>query len=98
MITAQWSVWESSVLGPCPDLLEALQVRVVRALYADVAAWLRREADAGRVRPIDPEAAAAVLIGSLTYYRIFGIMLGEPLAGVEEERLLRTWITIGTSV
>jgi hypothetical protein len=52
MITAQWSVWESSVLGPCPDLLEALQVRVVR----------------------------------------------KPLAGVEEERLLRTWITIGTSV
>jgi len=85
-------------LDQFPELLEILHARLLRPMYADVADWLRREIAAGRVRDIDPEATSAVLIGALTYYPIYRILLGEPEADVDEERFLAAWLAIGSAV
>ena len=84
-------------LDQFPELLEILHARLMRPLYADVADWLRREGDAGRMRPVDPEATSAVLVGSLTYFPIYRVLLGETQAGVDEERFLAAWIAVGTA-
>lgn len=84
-------------LDQFPELLEILHARLLRPLYSDVAGWLRGEVAAGRMRDIDPEATSAVLVGSLTYYPIYQILLGEPEAGVDKERFLAAWLAVGAA-
>ncbi|NUO61457.1 MAG: TetR/AcrR family transcriptional regulator [Hamadaea sp.] len=84
-------------LDQFPELLEILHARLMRPLYAQVAEWLAQQAAAGRVPAVDAPATSAVLVGSLTYYPIYRILLGEPEAGVDQDRFLAAWVAVGTA-
>ncbi|MEV6970042.1 TetR/AcrR family transcriptional regulator [Hamadaea sp. NPDC051192] len=84
-------------LDQFPELLEILHARLMRPLYAEVADWLAQQAAAGRVPAVDAQATSAVLVGSLTYYPIYRVLLGEPEAGVDQDRFLKAWVAVGTA-
>jgi AcrR family transcriptional regulator len=80
-------------LDPFPALVESLTEGLVRAGYRDFAARLRVRQRAGDVRAdLDVDAVAAVAIGSVVNRGVLMAMLGEPPAGVEDERFLATWV------
>ena len=68
----------------------------MQASYAALGAWLRERAARGELRAADPEATAAVLLGSLTMFRVFEILLGARPAAVDDERFLRAWLELVT--
>ena len=44
------------------------------------------------MRVEDPEATAAVLLGSLTSFRVFQTLLGDAPARLDDERFVRAWL------
>jgi hypothetical protein len=51
-------------------------------------------ADRGEIVEQDSEAAAAVILGSLTMFRAFEALWGERPIEVDDERFLRAWHAI----
>jgi AcrR family transcriptional regulator len=74
-----------------PELRERMRERRMQATYAALADWLRERAARGELRVDDPEAAAAVLLGAITSFKVFQALLGEPPAGLDDDRFVRAW-------
>lgn len=79
-------------LEPFPDLLEQMWHGVSSGLYETTAEWIRDGVAAGRMTVTDPDATAAVLLASLTYYRILHALIGKVPGDVSEDAFLTAWI------
>ena len=75
-----------------PDLLEVLWHGLLVALYRELAEWLRTAHVAGRIHVADPAATAAVLVASLTYFRILQALIGHSPGDVDEQSYLAAWV------
>ncbi|MFC4014497.1 TetR/AcrR family transcriptional regulator [Nonomuraea purpurea] len=75
-----------------PDLFERMWQGVLASVYAQGAVWIRAQRELGRVRADDPEATAAVLLASLTYYPLLRIMIGHTPGDLDPERFLAAWL------
>ena len=75
-----------------PDLLAELWDGLLAALYVEVANWLRAQQDRGRVTVTDPAATAAVLLASLTYYRILEALIARTPGDVDLPAFLAAWV------
>jgi AcrR family transcriptional regulator len=81
-------------LDAFPALRDEVREQRMQATYAAVADWLRDRAARGELRVEDPEATAAVLLGSVTSYKLFQALLGASPAGVDDERFIRAWLRV----
>ncbi len=63
-------------------------------IYRDFAEWLSVGAAAGRLRPHDSDAVAAVLLSALSYHRVLDLCLGVVPGDAETERFVRAWSTL----
>lgn len=77
-----------------PALRDEVRERRMQGTYAGLAEWLRARAAAGELRVEDPEATAAVLLGALTSYKVFQVLLGDAPAGLDDERFVRAWLRV----
>ena len=75
-----------------PELAEELWSAITANAYQRFAASLRAAVDAGAMRIADPEAAAAVLVASLAYYPMVGLLIGHTPGGVDRQRYRAAWI------
>lgn len=80
-----------------PELLTKVRDRRIRPAFAEVADALRAGIKAGKVRNHDPEAVAAVILGSLVFYRILDHLVGEKPGQVDETRFVRAWVDLVTT-
>ncbi|WP_067972815.1 TetR/AcrR family transcriptional regulator [Nocardiopsis trehalosi] len=78
--------------GGFPDLFEAMWRGVVDHLYRACAAWVADLRDQGRSAVADPDAAAAVIVASLTYAPILDLLIGHTPGDVDPERFLAAWL------
>ena len=78
-------------LDAFPQLRDEAREGRMQAAYRAVGAWLADRAARGELRVDDPEAAAAVVVGSLTMFRVFESLLGVRAVPVSDERFLRAW-------
>ena len=85
-------VWRE--LEQFPDLREEVRGRRIQRGFKNLAAWLRKQADEGRVREHDPEAVAAVILGSLVFYRLMEALMGETPGRVGADRFARAWLDL----
>ncbi|HEX2211446.1 MAG TPA: TetR/AcrR family transcriptional regulator [Longimicrobium sp.] len=77
-----------------PALRDEVRERRMQSTYAALAAWLRGRADRGELRVEDPEATAAVLLGALTSFKVFEILMGDRPAGLDDDRFVRAWLRV----
>jgi len=70
-----------------PDLQARVRSEAMQSTYRDLAAWLETHAR----RPHDSEAVAAVLLGSVTMFRVFEALWGERTVPIDDERFVRAW-------
>jgi AcrR family transcriptional regulator len=75
-----------------PDLLEVLWDGLLVALYRELADWLAMQHRRGRVELADPAATAAVLVASLTYYRVLQALIGHTPGDVDANAYFAAWI------
>jgi AcrR family transcriptional regulator len=75
-----------------PDLLTQLWDGLLAALYVEIADWLRALQDRGRISITDPAATAAVLLASLTYYRILQALIARTPGDVDLPAFLAAWV------
>ncbi|MGP4097460.1 TetR/AcrR family transcriptional regulator [Nonomuraea sp. KM90] len=75
-----------------PELFERMWQGVLAGVYAQGAAWIRAQRELGNVEAEDPEATAAVLLSSLTYYPLLRIMIGHTPGDLDPERFLAAWV------
>lgn len=75
-----------------PELFEEMWQGVLAHLYQVSAAWITVLRDQGRADVTDPEATAAVLLASLTYYPILDTLIGHPPGDVAPQRFLAAWL------
>jgi AcrR family transcriptional regulator len=81
-------------LDAFPALRDEVRDRRMQATYAALADWLRERAARGELRVEDPEATAAVVLGSVTSFKLFHALLGEPPAGLDDDRFIRAWLRV----
>ena len=74
------------------ELAAELWSAITANAYERFAAGLRVAVDAGAIQIADPEAAAAVLVASLAYYPMVGLLIGHTPGGVDRERYRAAWI------
>jgi AcrR family transcriptional regulator len=79
-------------LGQFPDLLDVLWDGLLVALYRELAAWLDAQQELGRIQADDTAATAAVLVASLTYYRVLQSLIGHSPGDVELDEYLTAWV------
>jgi len=79
-------------LDDFPELLETLWSEVRANVYDEFTRWLRTQADIGTVHVADPDATAAVLLASLTYYPILDALIGRTPGDIEADRFAAAWI------
>jgi AcrR family transcriptional regulator len=75
-----------------PDLLDVLWDGLLVALYGELAAWLDAQQELGRIQAADTAATAAVLVASLTYYRVLQSLIGHSPGDVELDAYLTAWV------
>jgi AcrR family transcriptional regulator len=85
-------VWRE--LEQFPALRDEVREQRMQATYAAIADWLRKRAECGELRVEDPEATAAVLLGSLTSFKLFQALFGEPPAHLDDERFITAWLRV----
>ncbi len=79
-------------LEPYPDLLNEFWDDVVGVLYKQAAQLIDHVLATGRITVEDPQATAAVLVASLTYFPILQGLIGRTPGDLDAERYLSTWI------
>jgi AcrR family transcriptional regulator len=77
-----------------PELLRRMKDAVVQRAYRDAAEFIRRRLDGLGLPQQDCEALAAIALGALVNYRAEERLFGEPPAGVDEERFVKTWVDL----
>jgi len=75
-----------------PNLLNELWDGLLAALYNEIADWLRSQQAAGRITVDDPQATAAVLLASLTYYRILEALIARTPGNVDVRSFVVAWV------
>ena len=80
-------------LDEFPELLEQVWAEVRASIYDEFTAWLRTQNHCGIVDLADPEATAAVLLASLTYYPILDALIGHTPADLDPARFTEAWVT-----
>jgi len=88
-------------LDDFPELLEKLWSEVRANVYDEFTRWLRAQAESGTVHVADPDATAAVLLASLTYYPILDALIGRTPGDIAADRFAEAWVqhaavTLGT--
>jgi AcrR family transcriptional regulator len=81
-----------------PELVELFSERIVNRGYREAATVIGRIFQQAGVFDRDPNAVAAIALGSLVHYRIEETMFGRPPAGVGEEQFVETWVEVWTRV
>jgi AcrR family transcriptional regulator len=79
-------------LEPYPDLLNEFWDDVVGVLYTQAAQLIDHVRATGRITVEDPQATAAVLVASLTYFPIVQGLIGRTPGDLDADRYLNTWI------
>ncbi len=79
-------------LDDFPELLEKLWSEVRANVYDEFTRWLRTQAESGTVHVADPDATAAVLLASLTYYPILDALIGRTPGDIAADRFAKTWV------
>lgn len=75
-----------------PDLLAVVWDGLLSVLYRELTDWLSIQQERGHVAVADPGATAAVLLASLTYYRILDALIGRTPGDVDLARFLAAWV------
>jgi AcrR family transcriptional regulator len=75
-----------------PDLFERMWQGVVANVYDRGTAWITGLREEGRTDVADPEATAAVLVASLTYYPILDVLIGHTPGDLTPDRFRTAWI------
>ncbi|MGI8679550.1 MAG: TetR/AcrR family transcriptional regulator [Jatrophihabitans sp.] len=83
-------------LDDFPELLEILWSEVRANVYDEFARWLRTQSERGTVHVADPDATAAVLLASLTYYPILNALIGHTPGDIEADRFAEAWVQHAT--
>jgi AcrR family transcriptional regulator len=81
-----------------PQLVELFSERIVNRGYREAATVIGRIFENAGVHDRDPNAIAAIALGSLVHYRIEETMFGRPPAGVEEDEFVETWVEVWTRI
>jgi AcrR family transcriptional regulator len=76
-----------------PELLDQVWAQVRTCVYDELATWLCNQRNRGAVEVADPEATAAVLLASLTYYPILDILIGHTPGDLEPARYTEAWVS-----
>lgn len=79
-------------LDEFPDLLAEVWGQVRARVYDELTRWLTGLAAAGTVRLADPEATAAVLLASLTYFPILRALIGHTPGDLDDDRYAAAWL------
>ena len=75
-----------------PELFEQMWQGVVATVYRRGTEWITALRNQGRAAVSDPEATAAVLVASLTYYPILDVLVGHTPGDLEPDRFLAAWL------
>jgi AcrR family transcriptional regulator len=81
-------------LDQFPHLQTEFRERRIQTANRALSAWLRAQADAGRLRDHDSKAMAAVILGSLVSFRVLEALTGEPPVRISVSRLLAAWLDL----
>jgi AcrR family transcriptional regulator len=76
-----------------PELADELWSAITENAYRGFASGLRVVVDAGMMRIDDPDATAAVLVASLAYYPMVGLLIGHTPGDIDRDRYLQAWIS-----
>lgn len=75
-----------------PGLRDEFRERIVRRGHLKTVQWLELASSRARVKGLDLDAIAAVMLGSLINYRILETLFGRPPGDVDEERFIEAWV------
>jgi AcrR family transcriptional regulator len=78
--------------GGFPRLFEEMWQGVLAHLYRVCTEWITTLRDQGQADVADPDATAAVLIASLTYYPILDTLIGHTPGDLAPDRFLAGWL------
>jgi AcrR family transcriptional regulator len=78
-------------LDPFPALKAKVQKDVTQSTYLVMADWLAERQHRGELRTHDAEAVAAIVIGSITMFRVFEALWGERAIPVSDQRFADAW-------
>jgi AcrR family transcriptional regulator len=78
-------------LDPFPALKAKVQKDVTQSTYLVMADWLAERQRRGELRSHDAEAVAAIVIGSITMFRVFEALWGERAIPVSDQRFADAW-------
>jgi len=76
-----------------PELADELWSAITENAYRGFASGLRVVVEAGMMRIDDPDATAAVLVASLAYYPMVGLLIGHTPGDIDRDRYLEAWIS-----
>ncbi|MGH9006104.1 MAG: TetR/AcrR family transcriptional regulator [Acidimicrobiales bacterium] len=76
-----------------PDLLAGLWAGLLGALYREITGWLTAQQSLGYVEVADPAATAAVLVASLTYFRVLQALIGHSPGDVDVDAYVSAWVS-----
>lgn len=85
-------VWRD--LPAFPELLRRFLDARLQFGFAQLAGLLAELGEVGRGDVEDPEATAAVLLGSLAFFRVMETILGEKPGHVSDDRFLDAWVRL----
>lgn len=74
-----------------PEIFEPMWQGVLATLYRECAAWIEAQRALGVVETADPEATAAVLVSSLTYFPLLELLIGRTPGELGREAFLVAW-------
>ncbi|TKG70087.1 TetR/AcrR family transcriptional regulator [Prauserella endophytica] len=77
--------------GGFPELFERMWQGVLAHLYRVCGEWIAGLCERGEAEVADPDATAAVLLASLTYYPILDTLIGHTPGDTDPERFLAAW-------
>jgi AcrR family transcriptional regulator len=75
-----------------PELKERFRERIADRAYREAITFIRRKIERGELPEADAEAVAVLLVGALLAYHLELDVFGRPPAGVDEERLVATFV------
>ena len=79
-------------LEPYPDLLDELWNGVFAGVYRQASDLIRFVLASGQIDVADPDATAAVLLASLTYFPLLEGLVGRTPGDVDRARYLDAWL------